>query len=81
MVIFRYLSFGRLHWDRRQHLIAEDNQPICGQHEITAEMVTDKKVFIKAEPDMWFTVCRKCTQAKAGYLERRKLEEWNKAAK
>jgi len=80
-VQLRYLMLPLHDYDRRQHLVAEDNQPICGCRPISDEDVDTRRVLVRDDVDVWRTVCQKCTRAKAAYLERRKLQDWNKAAR
>lgn len=80
-VILRYLFFGSSDWDRRQHLVAEDNQPICRSRTVTAEDIEKRLVIIKDTPSEHRRVCQACTRSKAAYLEWRKLQSWKDAAR
>ena len=75
--MLRYLMFGHPDWDRRQHLVDEDNQPICGARTVTADMLSSRRALVHDKPYDPRTVCWQCTRAKAAYLERKKLEAWN----
>jgi len=81
MTTLRYLMFGSPDWDRRQHLVGEDNQPICGARRVEQEEIDSRRALIMDEPYERRTICQQCTRQKASYLDRLKLAEWRAGKK